>query len=184
MRFFSFLGSSFRVAPSTPWVVELELYGIIWHYGGQGVGTCLGFFRVALSNRLAVFVFSFPVSTFSTKRSFKYSCVLAMNCYDLLNLFWASRFTTRPIPAALTPRREARRPDVCRRIRWSLDRFGLTAASLVAEKLIRRLSLDSDSWNRRWSGEAKAQGLTESLSQVSESSPWNSQLTQGLKRVR
>ena len=29
MRFFSFLGSSFRVAPSTPWVVELELYGII-----------------------------------------------------------------------------------------------------------------------------------------------------------
>ena len=27
MRFFSFLGSSFRVAPSTPWVVELELYG-------------------------------------------------------------------------------------------------------------------------------------------------------------
>ena len=84
MRFFSFLGSSFRVAPSTPWVVELELYGIIWHYGGQGVGTCLGFFRVALSNRLAVFVFSFPVSTFSTKRSFKYSCDFMCTCDELL----------------------------------------------------------------------------------------------------
>ena len=120
MRFFSFLGSSFRVAPSTPWVVELELYGIIWHYGGQGVGTCLGFFRVALSNRLAVFVFSFPVSTFSTKWSCKCSCVLAMNCYDLLNLFWASRFTTRPIPAALTPRREARCVPPHPLIAWSL----------------------------------------------------------------
>ena len=158
----------------------------IWHYGGQGVGTCSGFFRAALSNRLAVFVFSFPVSTFSTKRSFKYSCDFMCTCDELL---WFVEFvlgqqihnSTHP---TLTPRREARRPDVCRRIRWSLDRFGLTAASLVAEKLIRRLSLDSDSWNRRWSGEAKAQGLTESLSQVSESSPWNSQLTQGLKRVR
>ena len=182
MRFFSFLGSSFRVAPSTPWVVELELYGIICGTmeDREWVPVWDSFVLPWVTGSLFLcFLSRFPHFPPNDHLSIHvYLLWIAMICWICFG----------PADSQLDPSQRpwprGARPDVCRRIRWSLDRFGLTAASLVAEKLIRRLSLDSDSWNRRWSGEAKAQGLTESLSQVSESSPWNSQLTQGLKRVR
>ena len=137
----------------------------------------------AWSSRVAVFELFFVMCFLSRfpPNDHVYSCVLAMNCYDLFHVL-GQQIHNSTHPSGLDPAR----PDVCRRrIRWSLDRFGLTAASLVAEKLIRRLSLDSDSC-RRWSGEAKAltESLNQFLSQVSDSSPWNSQLTQGLKCVR
>ena len=124
MRFFSFLGSSFRVAPSTPWVVELELYGIICGTmeDREWVPVWDSFMLPWVTGSLFLcFLSRFPHFPPNDHLSIHViSCVLAMNCYDLLNLFWASRFTTRPIPAALTPRREARCVPPHPLIAWSL----------------------------------------------------------------